>query len=112
MAQHLDLHALLGSFDNFEDELKPIDAWRTLQYALEGLPVTKDLPRLEGSPLHQWLEDVANAVDPIDLVEILDRDVRRRVGLAAATSQPAEQLLVSLCKNLELVAWTKGRRTT
>ena len=109
MTRHLDLHAFLKSSDAFEDEPKPIDAWRTLLFTLEGLPVARDLPRLQGSPLHQWLEDVVNTVDPLDLVETLDRELRRRVGVRAATSQPAEQLLVSLCQSLELLVWTKGR---
>ena len=109
MARHLDLHAFLKPSDAFEAETKPIDAWRTLLFTLEGLPVARDLPRLQGSPLHQWLEDVANTVDPVDLVETLDRELRRRVGVRAATSQPAEQLLVSLCQSLERVVWIKGR---
>jgi hypothetical protein len=109
MAKHLDFQIFLNSFGDFEEELKPIDAWGTLLSALEGLPVADDLQSLTGSPLHQWLEDVANAVEPLDLVETLDRELRRRVGLAAAISLPADRLVVSLCKSLEILAWTRGR---
>ena len=109
MAKHLDLQTFLDSFDGYEEELKPIDAWGTLVSTLEGLPVADDLQLLAGSPLHQWLEEVANAVDPLDLVETLDRELRRRVGIDAAISLPADQLLVSICKSLELLAWTRGR---
>ncbi|MGD8528382.1 MAG: hypothetical protein PVH06_06845 [Methyloceanibacter sp.] len=109
MAKHLDLQRFLDSFDGFEEELKPIDAWGTLLSTLEGLPVANDLQLLTGSPLHQWLEEVANAIDPLDLVETLDRELRRRVGLAAAISLPSDELVISLCKSLEILAWTRGR---
>jgi hypothetical protein len=110
MAKHVDLQTLLNSFGDFEEELKPIDAWGTLLSTLEGLPVADDLQLLTGSPLHQWLEDVANAVDPLELVETLDRELRRRVGLAAAISLPADKLVISLCQRLEILAWTRGRK--
>ncbi len=110
MAKHVDLQTLLNSFGDFEEELKPIDAWGTLLSTLEGLPVADDLQLLTGSPLHQWLEEVANAVDPLELVETLDRELRRRVGLAAAISLPADKLVISLCQSLEILAWTRGRK--
>ena len=109
MAKHLDLKTLLNSFGDFEEELKPIDARGTLLSTLEGLPVADDLQLLTGSPLHQWLEEVANAVDPLELVETLDRELRRRVGLAAAVSLPADRLVIPLCQSLEILAWTRGR---
>ena len=54
------LDALLGSFDTYKDEPKPIDAMSTLVQALEGIAVAEDLPRLNGSPLHQWFEEVSS----------------------------------------------------
>jgi len=105
MAQPLDFDAFLKSCGDYEEELKPIDAWSTLVCTLDGIPIARDLPRLKGGPLHQWLEDVANAVDPLDLVETLDRELRRRVGMRAPTSQSAEQLLIALCMHLERCAW-------
>ncbi|MDJ0514110.1 MAG: hypothetical protein QNJ62_11775 [Methyloceanibacter sp.] len=111
MTQYRDLDAFLQSFDDFEEEPKPIDAWKTLIYTLDGLPIANDLTPLKGGPLHQWFEDVANTVDPLDLVETLDRELRRRVGLKAATSQSAERLLIALCKQLEVCAWSRNRTT-
>lgn len=108
MPRPMDLAALLRSFDDFEEELKPVDAWSTLIGTLDGFPIADELPALEGGPFHQWLEEVANAVDLPDLVATLDRELHRRVGLEAATSQPAERLLISLCQSLERVAWAKG----
>ena len=94
MAQHVDLHTFLKSSDAFEDEPKPIDAWRTLLFTLEGLPVARDLPRLQGSPLHQWLEDVANTVDPVDLVETLDRELRCWCGPKDGLGFNLKQVLI------------------
>ncbi|MEM7397775.1 MAG: hypothetical protein AAGF48_10170 [Pseudomonadota bacterium] len=112
MAQHQDLDAFLQSFDEFEEEPKPVDAWHTLIYTLDGHPVADRLTPLRGGPLHQWLEDVANTVDPLDLVETLDRELRRRVGMQAVTSQSAEQLLIALCRQLEACVWNKSRPTS
>lgn len=97
---------LLGASDECEDELKPLNAWFFLSYALEGMAISEELARLRGSPLHQWFEEVSNAVHPLAFASVIG-DELSRVGRHAATSRPADQLLVSLCKTLELVAWTE-----
>ena len=99
-----DWDALIGAVD-YEVEPKPLNAWLFLTNLLEGIAIAEDLSRLKGSPLHQWFDEVANAVHPLEFAEAIGvelSNVDRYVG-----SKVAENLLIALCLKLEAIAWSK-----